>query len=58
MDIIDENDEIPTFTEREYQTSIEENNPINVTVITLSATDGYGIIQNIEFLVLFHFDPC
>lgn len=40
VDIIDENDEIPTFTSQEYRTSVVENGATNLTIITLTASDG------------------
>ena len=39
VDIIDENDEVPTFTSPEYYREIPENGGRNLTIITLSATD-------------------
>lgn len=39
VDIIDENDEAPVFTEIEYQVAIAENNVVNTTLLTLHAND-------------------
>ena len=41
VDIIDENDEVPTFTQQEFRTSVMENNSTNLTIIALSAQDRY-----------------
>ena len=45
VDIIDENDEVPTFTQQEFRTSVMENNSTNLTIIALSAQDRYVLYQ-------------
>lgn len=38
--ITDENDNVPVFSEREYNKSVEENTPINSTIVHVTATDS------------------
>jgi len=44
VNIIDENDEVPTFTQLEYYRDVTENNDINMTLITMVAIDRYNLM--------------
>lgn len=41
IDIIDENDEVPEFSQPEYHVEVRENNAINMTLLDMEATDRF-----------------
>ena len=53
--VVDENDNKPVFSQPVYFASIEENNPVGVTVTKVSATD-YDIDSNAQILYVLHSD--
>ena len=40
MTILDVNEEAPQFEDESYSVTIAENNPINITLVTVSASDS------------------